>query len=60
MVLGVGEPDSGKTKAGNVALASVGGYPRLFFQIFTGTYNGQLAFKTTMGSKLMIPMTTPP
>ena len=49
LVVGVGNPDSGKTKAGNIALATVGGYPHLFFELFTDSHNGLVASKTSMG-----------
>ena len=40
---------SGKTKAGNIALATVGGYPHLFFELFTDSHNGVVASKTSLG-----------
>ena len=49
LVVGVGCPESGKTKAGNVALATVGGFPHLFFELFTDSHNGIVASKTTLG-----------
>lgn len=49
LIVGVGNPDSGKTKAGNIALATVGGYPHLFFELFTDSHNGLVASKTSMG-----------
>lgn len=49
LVVGVGNPDCGKTKAGNIALATVGGYPHLFFELFTDSHNGVIASKTSMG-----------
>ena len=45
----MGCPDSGKTKAGNIALATVGGYPHLFFELFTDSYSGVVASKTSLG-----------
>lgn len=45
----MGNPDSGKTKAGNVALATVGGFPNLFFELFTDSHNGVVASKTSLG-----------
>ena len=49
LVIGVGEPGMGKTKAGNVALATVGSYPKRFYNFFTDAHNGHLATMTTMG-----------
>ena len=45
----MGNPDSGKTKAGSIALATVGGYPNLFFELFTDSHNGVVASKTSLG-----------
>ena len=49
LILGVGLPESGKTKAGNVALATVGGFPHLFFELFTDSHNGIVSAKTSLG-----------
>jgi len=49
LVIGVGDPGTGKTKAGNIALATVGAYPNKFFNLFTDAHNGQVASQTTMG-----------
>ncbi len=39
----------GKTKAGNVALATAGSYPLRFYNLFTDAHNGNLSSYTTMG-----------
>ena len=49
LVLVVGEPGTGKTKAGNIALATVGAYPKLFYNMFTDAHNGQVSSQTSMG-----------
>ena len=49
LIIAVGDPGTGKTKAGNVALATVGSYPKLFYNTFTDAHNGQVSSQTTMG-----------
>ena len=49
LVLVVGEPGTGKMKAGNIALATVGAYPKLFYNMFTDAHNGQVSSQTSMG-----------
>ena len=39
----------GKTKAGNVALATAGSYPKRFYNLFTDAHNGNISSVTTMG-----------
>lgn len=39
----------GKTKAGNVALATAGSYPKRSCDLFTDAHNGNLSSVTTMG-----------
>ena len=48
LILAVGDPGTGKTKAGNVALATVGA-SNLFYNMFTDAHNGQVSSETTMG-----------
>ena len=48
-MVGVGDPGTGKTKEGHVALATVGAYPNKFFNMFTDALNGEIAAQTTMG-----------
>ncbi|KAK3707808.1 hypothetical protein QZH41_011973 [Actinostola sp. cb2023] len=48
LVVAVGDPGCGKTKAGNVAIGCTGGYPHLFFNLFTDAYTGQIASQTSM------------
>ena len=38
---------NGETKAGNVALATVGSYPSRFYNLFTNAHNGNLSAVTT-------------
>ena len=49
LIIAVGDPGTGKTKAGNVALSTVGAYPKLFYNTFTDAHNGQVSSQTTMG-----------
>lgn len=49
LIIGVDEPGMGKTKAGNVALATAGSYPKRFYNLFTDAHNGDLSSYTTMG-----------
>lgn len=49
VVVGVGDPGTGKTKAGHIALATVGAYPNMFFNMFTDAHNREVAAQTTMG-----------
>ena len=49
LIIGVGEPGMGKTKAGNVALATAGSYPKRFYNLFTDAHNGSVSSFTTMG-----------
>ena len=49
LVIAVGELGTRKTKAGNVALATVGAYPKMFYNLFTDAHNGQVSSQTTMG-----------
>ncbi|CAB4029259.1 Hypothetical predicted protein [Paramuricea clavata] len=49
LVIAIGSPGCGKTKAGNVAIACTGSYPTQFYNLFTDAYNGQVASMTSMG-----------
>ena len=49
LIIAVEDPGTGKTKAGNVALSTVGAYPKLFYNTFTDAHNGQVSSQTTMG-----------
>ena len=49
LIIGVGEPVMGETKAGNVALATAGSYPKRFYNLFTDAQNGSVSSFTTMG-----------
>ena len=49
LIIRVGEPGMGKTKPGNVALVTVGSYPKRFYNLFTiDAHNGDLSSYTTM------------
>ena len=49
VVLGVGNPGKGKTKAGYIVLAAVGAYLNMLFNMFMDAQNGEVAAQTTMG-----------
>ena len=49
LIIGVGEPGMVKTKAGNVALATAGSYPKRFYNFFTDAHNGSVSSFTKMG-----------
>lgn len=44
-----GNPGSGKTKAGNAAIACTGCYPSHFFNLFTDVFSGKVCSLTTLG-----------
>lgn len=44
-----GNPGSGKTKAGNAAIACTGCYPSHFFNLFTDAFSGKVCSLTTLG-----------
>ena len=48
VIIGVGEPGMGKTKAGNVSLATTGSYPKRFYNLFTDAHNWSVSSFTTM------------
>ena len=48
LIIGVGEPGMGKTKAGNVSLATTGSYPKRFYDLFTYAHNGSVSSLTTI------------
>lgn len=49
LVVGIGDPGCGKTKAGNVGLSCTGSFQHHFLNLFTDAYTGKMSCQTSMG-----------